>query len=85
MTFDDQTEQSIATMLRDLDTVRKRLDQASEWLKDGKRSVTAAAFAEKAKHLCQQASNCDNPSDLNELLGKAKKCLRDLEQLLGFH
>lgn len=79
------SEQSIPTLLRDLDTVRKRLDQAQEWLRDGVTSVTAAALAERAKHLCQQASICDDPGNLHDLLAEAKECLRDLEKLLGLH
>ena len=39
---EDDIDQSFATLLRDLDTVRKRLDQAQEWLRDGATSVTAA-------------------------------------------
>jgi hypothetical protein len=81
----DDRDPLIETFLRDLDAVRKRLDQAHEWLSNGKTSVSAAALAERAKHLCQQASKCDDPSDLHDLLAQAKKCLRDLENLLGLH
>ncbi len=82
---EDDTDQSLATLLRDLDIVRKRLDQAQEWLRDGATSVRAAALAEKTKHLCQQASQCDDANKLPEFLGQAKECLRDLEKLLGYH
>ena len=85
MSPEKDSDQSIPTLLRDLDTVRKRLDQAQEWLRDGVASVTAAALAEKAKYLCQQASVCDDPADLQDLLAEAKECLRDLEKLIGLH
>ena len=78
-------DQSIPTLLRDLDSVRKRLEQAQEWLRGGVTSVTAAALAEKAKHLCQQASICDDTGDVHDLLAEAKECLRDLEKLMGLH
>ena len=85
MVPEDDPDQSISAVLRDLDAVRKRLDQASEWLRDGETSVAAAALAEKTKHLCQQASTCDDPANMHELLAEAKECLRDLEKLLGLH
>jgi hypothetical protein len=85
MAPEDDPDQSIPTVLRDLDAVRKRLDQAHEWLRGGETSVTAAALSENTKHLCQQASTCDDPANLHELLAEAKECLRDLEKLLGLH
>ena len=85
MVPEDDPDQSISAVLRDLDAVRKRLDQASEWLRDGETSVAAAALAEKTKHLCQQASMCDDPSSLCDMLVEANECLRDLEELLGLH
>jgi hypothetical protein len=85
MAPEDDPDQSVPALLRDLDSVRKRLDQAHEWLRDGVTSVTAAALAEKTKHICQQASQCDDPVNLQELLAEANECLRDLEKLLGFH
>ena len=78
-------DQSVPALLRDLDAVRKRLDQAHEWLRDGQTSVTAAALAERAKQLCRQASGCDDPANLDDLLAEAKECLCDLEKLLGLH
>jgi len=83
MAPEDDPGQAISGVLCDLDAVRKRLDQAQEWLRGGETSVTAAALSEKTKHLCQQAANCDDPSNLRELLAEAKECLRDLQELLG--
>jgi len=85
MIHEDDPDQSVPALLRDLDSVRKRLDQAQDWLRDGAASMTAAALAEKAKHLCLEASQCDDPANLQELLAEAKECLRDLERLLGLH
>lgn len=76
---------SVPALLRDLDAVRKRLDQAHEWLRNGETSVIAAALAEKTKHLCVQACQGDNPGKRQELLAEVKGCLRDLEKLLGLH
>lgn len=75
----------LATLVRDLDAVRKRLDHAREWLRSGAASITAAGLAERTNHLCQQASQCDDPNDLGQLLMEAKECLRDLERVLGLH
>jgi hypothetical protein len=47
--------------------------------------VAAAALAEKTKHLCQRAVNCDDPGHRRELLAEAMECLRDLDKLLGVH
>lgn len=85
MAPEDHTEQSVPALLRDLDSARKRLDQAREWLKDAETSVTVAALAEREKHLCLQASVCDDPGNLQDLLAEAKDCLCDLERLLGLH
>ena len=85
MVPEDDPDQSITTVLRDLDAVRKRLDQAHEWLRDGETSVHAAALSEKTKHLCQLAAICDDSSHLRGLLEEAKECLHDLEKLLGYH
>ncbi len=79
------SKESVATLLRDLDAVRRRLDQAQDWLRDGATSVAAAALAEEAKRLCQQASLCEDPANLHDLLAEAKDCLRDLEKLMGLH
>ena len=81
----DDPDLSVASVLRDLDAIRKRLDQAPTWLKDGKTTVSAAALAEEVRRLCQQASSSDDPRAAHKLLAKARKFLQDLEVLLGVH
>lgn len=77
---------SVPALLREIDAARKRLDQAHEWLRNGETSVTAAALAERTKHLCVQACQGDVPTKLQEqLLAEAKECICDLEKLLGLH
>jgi hypothetical protein len=85
MSPENNSDQSIATMLRDLDAVRKRLDQAVEWLRDGGTCVKTAAISQNTKHLCQQAANCEDSRHQRELLAQANECLCDLEKLLGLH
>ncbi len=85
MAPEDDPDQSVPALLRDLESVRRRLDQAQEWLRGGAASVTAAGLAERTKHLCRQAHQCDDPANFQELLEEAKECLRDLEKLLGLH
>lgn len=85
MSAEGDPDEVIASVLRDLDVVRKRLDQAQEWLQDGQTSISAAAIAETTRQLCQQASICDDSTLLRQLLEQARDCLRDLEKLLGLH
>lgn len=85
MVPEDDAGLTLDTLFRDLDSVRHRLDQAQDWLRDGVTSVMAAALAEKTKHLCQQASQCEEESEILELLEQAKETLGDLEKLLGLH
>ena len=72
-------------MLRELDALRRRLDQAPTWLKDGETTVSAAALAEEVRCLCQQAASSSDPRATGELLAKARKSLQELEVLLGVH
>ena len=85
MVPEHDSELSVSALLRELDSVRKRLDQAHEWLRNGEMTVTAAALAERTKHLCVQACAGDDPARLEQLLAEAKECVRDLEKLLGLH
>lgn len=82
---EDEIDQTFATLLCDLEAVRKRLDSAHEWLRSGVASIMAAGLAERTNHLCQQASQCDDPNDLRKSLTEAKECLQDLERVLGLH
>ena len=81
----DEMDQAFSTLLCELVAVRKRVDHAREWLRSGVASMTAAGLAERTNHLCQQASQCNDPNDLRQVLTEAKECLRDLERVLGLH
>ena len=85
MSAGNEPKHRVPALLSDLDRVRKRIDQAQEWHRDGETSVMAAALAVKTKHLCQQAFQCDEPASVQELLQEAEECLRDLETLFGLH
>lgn len=81
----DNPDLSLASVIRDLDAVRKRLDQAPTWLKDAETTVSAAALAGEVRLLCQQAFSTGNPQTARRLLAKTTKFLEDLEILLGVH
>ena len=82
MSFKDEADRAIEIVLRNLDAMRTRLDQASDLPSDGETTIAAAALAKKTKHLCRQASNCSDQREFTELLVEASECLRDLEELL---
>jgi predicted solute-binding protein len=72
-------------LVRELDAVRRRLDQAHEWLRNGETSLTAAVIAERTKHLCVQARQSEDAAKRQQFLAQANKCLHDLQKLLGLH
>lgn len=85
MASKEDPDLSVASVLRDIDALRKRLDQAPSWLRNGETTVSAAALAEEVRRLCQQASSLGDPHAARDLLAKARKLLKDLEVLLGVH
>ena len=85
MASQEDRDLSTESVLRDLDALRKRLDQASTWLRNGETSVAAAALAEEVRRLCQRAAMCEDPDAAQSLISETKQCLTDLEKLLGLH
>ena len=76
---------TVASILRDLDAVRKRLDQAPAWLKDGKKTVSAMALCEEIQRLCRQASSSSDNVAVRASLAKATEYMYELEKILGLH
>jgi len=85
MPSEDDSDPSVASVLRDLDALRSRLDHAPTWLRDGETTVSAAGLAEEVRRLCEQAASDRNPSTAASSLAKARKCLQHLHRLLGVH
>ena len=85
MAAPDDRDPSIASVLRDLDALRKRLDQAPTWLRNSDTSVAAAARAEEIRRLCQRAAMYEDLDAAQPLISDAQHRLTDLERLLGLH
>ncbi|HEX9768342.1 MAG TPA: hypothetical protein VGA50_04120 [Kiloniellales bacterium] len=85
MSANYEQDLSVASVVRDLDAVRMRLDHASAWIRNGETTVSAAALAEQVRLLCQQASSLSDPRAALRLLPTIMKSLQDLEALLGLH
>ncbi len=85
MPSNDDPDLSVASALRDLDALRKRLDQAPTWLKDGETAVSVTALAQEVRCLCRQASGAGDPRTARKFLAEAMKFIQDLEVLLGLH
>ena len=76
---------AIDSVLRDLEAMRQRLDQAPEWLVDGGTTISIAALAEEIRSLCEQASSGKDPQVVKSSIAKAEKLLQNLHTLLGAH
>ena len=76
---------TLETALRDLHSVRGRMDRAKSWLRDGETAVAAAALAEDVQRICMEATSCRDPHRVRQLLGSAAQRLQDLEKMLGLH
>ncbi len=76
---------TLETALRDLHSVRGRMDRAKAWLRDGETAMAAAALAEDVQRICMQATSCRDPRRVKQLLGSASQRLQDLEKMLGLH
>lgn len=85
MTPVENPDLSASTVLQELDALRKRLDQASEWFSGADSAIQIAALAEEVERLCQQASHCNEPSEVESLLETARHRLDEMQALLGAH
>lgn len=85
MTPVEKSELSASTVLQELDALRKRLDQASEWFSGVDSAIHIAALAEEVERLCRQASHCNEPLEVESLLETARRRLDKMQTLLGVH
>jgi hypothetical protein len=85
MAAPDDRDPSIVSVLRDLDALRKRLDQAPTWFRNSDTSVAVAARAEEIRRLCQRVAMCKDLDAAQIFISDAKHRLTDLERLLGLH
>ncbi|MGF1611681.1 MAG: hypothetical protein ACFCUQ_19925 [Kiloniellales bacterium] len=85
MTAEDDSNPTASSLLRDLDSVRQRVERAKAWMSSGKTTVAATALAEEVQRLCREVSLCDDARRAGDLLATAAQRLRDLEKLLGVH
>jgi len=78
------SQPSVPALLRELEALRSRLDQAQAWRRpqDG---VKAGALAEEVKRLCQEASRSADAAEIAALVARARRNLDDLQRLLGVH
>jgi hypothetical protein len=76
---------SVSDLLAELEALRVRLDQASEWFSRPAQTLKAGALAEEVKHICQEAANCEEEARLPGLLALARQRLDELQALLGSH
>ena len=75
----------IATLLQELDALRKRMDHAQEWSIGGEAAVKAAALAEEVKRHCREASLCGDDREVEALLARSRRSLDELQKVLGVH
>ena len=85
MLLTDDAHPLLSSVLHELDALRKRLDQATDWLSDAETTMTAAAMAEEVERLCWKALLCDDPCESELLLSASRRRLQDLQILLGVH
>lgn len=78
-------EPRVLELLRELDALRGRLDQAGEWFRRPQDTLKAGALAEEVKRLCLDASRSDEEDQVAALLARARECLDELQILLGSH
>ena len=76
---------AIDSVLRDLQAMRQRLDQAPEWLVAGGTTISIAALAEEIRSFCEQASRGKDLQVVKSSIAEAEKLLHKLHTLLGAH
>jgi hypothetical protein len=76
---------SVSDLLLDLEALRARLRQAPEWFSRPQEALRAGALAEEVKRLCRESSRSSDPVEIAALLAGARKCLDELQALLGSH
>jgi len=82
---DPDRNPTVSELLRELEALRVRLDQAQAWFSRPQDTMKAGALAEEVKRLCQEASRSDDEEEVAGLLAEARRYLDELQILLGFH
>jgi hypothetical protein len=75
----------VSELLRDLEALRARLEQAPAWFSRPQDTLRAGALAEEVKRLCQESYRSDDDAEVTRLLDSARQCLDELQILLGSH
>jgi len=75
----------VSDLLRDLEALRVRLEQAPAWFSRPQDTLRAGALAEEVKRLCQESYRSDDAAEVARLLDSARQCLDELQILLGSH
>jgi len=76
---------SVPELLRELEALRVRLEQAPAWFSRPQDTLRAGALAEEVKRLCQDSHRSDNQAEVAKSLDSARQCLDELQILLGSH
>jgi uncharacterized protein YhaN len=76
---------SVPELLREVEALRVRLAQAPDWFNRPQDTLRAGALAEEVKRLCQESCRSDDQAEVAALLDGARKCLDELQILLGSH
>jgi hypothetical protein len=75
----------VPELLRELEALRVRLEQAPAWFSRPQDTLRAGALAEEVKRLCQDSHRSDDQAEVDKLLDSARQCLDELQILLGSH
>lgn len=74
---------SISELLRELESLRARLEQVAEAPDRPAIGLQAGAMAEEVKRLCRASLESDDAAEVAALLRDARSILHDLRSLLG--
>lgn len=75
----------MADLLRELEALRGRLEQAPSWFSRPQDTLKAGALAEEVRRLCHKCAESDDDHEVVTLLARARTCLDELQVLLGSH
>lgn len=79
------TRSTVQVLLRELDALRIRLEQAPSWFSRPQDTLRAGALAEEVRRFCQEASRSPEDGETKALLAEAQRRLDELQILLGPH
>jgi hypothetical protein len=81
----EKADKTVPSVVQELDALRHRMDNASDWFSNPEATIRAAALAEEVERLCRQATLCQAPLEVETLLAAARRNLDELQILLGVH